>query len=179
MKNTGKVIIGLCLITAGVLWILNIVGVLPFTFSTKGWWALFVIVPCLCALFSEQKDKVGPCIGIGLGVLLLLAARDDSFECIEVPGAEHDLKNPAVIVDCNHSNSGKQFKEQIRISKEVLHSMRHSEDVKKITKGLMIESYIEEGCQKVEEHIYGKSITDPCLGWDDTEKLILEIADLL
>jgi 3-deoxy-7-phosphoheptulonate synthase len=93
--------------------------------------------------------------------------------------AEHDLKNPAVIVDCNHSNSGKQFKEQIRISKEVLHSMRHSEDVKKITKGLMIESYIEEGCQKVEEHIYGKSITDPCLGWDDTEKLILEIADLL
>ena len=57
--------------------------------------------------------------------------------------------------------------------------MRHSEDVKKITKGLMIESYIEEGCQKVEEHIYGKSITDPCLGWDDTEKLILEIADLL
>lgn len=76
MKNTGKVIIGLCLITAGVLWILNIVGVLPFEFSTKGWWALFVIVPCLCALLSDQKDKVGPCIGIGLGVLLLLAARD-------------------------------------------------------------------------------------------------------
>lgn len=76
MKNTGKVIIGLCLITAGVLWILNILGVLPFTFSTKGWWALFVIIPSLCALFSDQKDKVGPCIGIGVGVLLLLAARD-------------------------------------------------------------------------------------------------------
>jgi 3-deoxy-7-phosphoheptulonate synthase len=82
-------------------------------------------------------------------------------------------------VDCNHSNSAKQYIEQIRISKEVLHSMRHSEDIKKIVKGLMIESYIEPGAQKVGEHIYGKSITDACIGWEQTEKLIYDIADLL
>ena len=75
MKNAGKVIAGLVLITAGVVWILNIIGILTFDFSTEGWWALFVIVPCFCALFS-QKDKVGPCIGLGVGILLLLAARD-------------------------------------------------------------------------------------------------------
>jgi len=93
--------------------------------------------------------------------------------------AEHDLINPAVIVDCNHSNSSKQYIEQIRIAKEVLHSTRHSDDVKALVKGLMIESYIEPGNQKVGEHVYGKSITDPCLGWDQSEKLILDIADLL
>lgn len=91
---------------------------------------------------------------------------------------EHNLLNPAVIVDCNHSNSGKKYLEQIRIAKEVLHSMRHSKDIDKLVKGLMIESYLEDGCQKPGEGIYGKSITDPCLGWDKTEKLILEIAEL-
>ena len=89
-----------------------------------------------------------------------------------------ELANQAVIIDCNHSNSGKQYLEQIRISKEVLHSKRHSEDINKFVKGL-IESYIENGCQKVSEHVYGKSITDPCLGWNETEKLILDIANLL
>ena len=89
------------------------------------------------------------------------------------------LKNPGVIVDTNHSNSGKKWDEQIRIAKEVLHSMRHNSKVKKIVKGLMIESYIEDGCQKPNEGIYGKSITDPCLGWEKTEKLIYELADLL
>ena len=93
--------------------------------------------------------------------------------------AKTDLKNPAVIIDTNHSNSGKQFLEQIRISKEVLHSTRHSADVKKLVKGLMIESYIEDGAQKIDGGIYGKSITDPCLGWQKTEKLIFDIADLL
>lgn len=92
---------------------------------------------------------------------------------------ELELQNPAVIVDCNHSNSSKKYIEQIRISKEVLHSTRHSEDIKKFVKGLMIESYIEPGAQKVGEGIYGKSITDPCIGWDQTEKLIYDIADLL
>ncbi|MBQ3545259.1 MAG: 3-deoxy-7-phosphoheptulonate synthase [Lachnospiraceae bacterium] len=92
---------------------------------------------------------------------------------------ELELKNPAVIVDCNHSNSSKKYIEQIRISKEVLHSTRHSEDIKKFVKGLMIESYIEPGAQKVGEGIYGKSITDPCIGWDQTKKLIYDIADLL
>ncbi|MDD6294266.1 MAG: 3-deoxy-7-phosphoheptulonate synthase [Eubacteriales bacterium] len=93
--------------------------------------------------------------------------------------SELDLKNPAVIVDCNHSNSAKQYIEQIRISKEILHSMRQSSDINNFVKGLMIESYIEPGSQKVGEHIYGKSITDPCIGWDQTESLILDIADLL
>lgn len=86
-------------------------------------------------------------------------------------------KNPAAIVDANHSNSNKQYAEQVRIVKEVLHSRRHSDDIRKLVKGVMIESYIEEGCQKVGEGIYGKSITDPCLGWDASEKLIYEIAE--
>ena len=89
------------------------------------------------------------------------------------------LQNPAVIVDTNHANSGKKWMEQPRIAKEVLHSCRHSADVKKIVKGLMIESYIEDGAQKAEEGIYGKSITDPCLGWTKTEQLILDLADKL
>jgi 3-deoxy-7-phosphoheptulonate synthase len=92
---------------------------------------------------------------------------------------EKNLKNMAVIVDTNHSNSSKKYLEQIRISKEVLHSMRHSEDIKNFVKGLMIESYIEDGCQSVDGGVYGKSITDPCLGWEKTEKLILDIAELL
>lgn len=89
-----------------------------------------------------------------------------------------NLVNPGVIVDCNHSNSGKQYEAQIRIAKEVLHSTRHSKDIRKLVKGLMIESYIEDGCQKVGDGVYGKSITDPCLGWEKTEKLILDLAYL-
>ena len=92
---------------------------------------------------------------------------------------EEKFANPAVIVDTNHANSGKKYLEQIRISKEVLHSCKMSPDVKKLVKGLMIESYIEDGACKAEERIYGKSITDPCLGWEKTEKLLLEMADTL
>lgn len=88
------------------------------------------------------------------------------------------FQNPAVIIDCNHSNSGKQYEEQVRIAKEVLHSCRHNKNIDKLVKGLMIESYLEDGCQKVDGGIYGKSITDPCLGWEKTEKLILDIAEL-
>ena len=88
-----------------------------------------------------------------------------------------DVVNPATIIDTNHSNSGKKYKEQIRIAKEILHSRRHSEDLHKLVKGLMIESYIEEGAQSIGEGIYGKSITDPCLGWADTQKLIYDIAE--
>ena len=92
--------------------------------------------------------------------------------------AKKDLKNPAAIIDANHSNSNKQFKEQIRIVSEILHSRRYNDDVKKMVKGVMIESYIEEGNQKICDHMtYGKSITDPCLGWEDTEKLIYKIAE--
>ncbi len=89
------------------------------------------------------------------------------------------LSNPGVIVDTNHSNSGKKYLEQVRIAKEVLHSCRHDSEVKMLVKGFMIESYIEDGAQKVSENIYGKSITDPCLGWDKTERLIYDIAELL
>lgn len=92
--------------------------------------------------------------------------------------AERDLKNPAVIVDTNHANSGKKWAEQPRIAKEILHSCRHNSDIDNMVKGLMIESYIEDGCQKIGEGIYGKSITDPCLGWEKTEKLIYDLADI-
>ena len=93
--------------------------------------------------------------------------------------AAKDLKNKAVIVDTNHANSGKQYLEQIRIAKEVLHSCRHNPDIKKLVKGLMIESYLEDGCQKIGEGVYGKSITDPCLGWEKTEHLIYDLAEIL
>ena len=93
--------------------------------------------------------------------------------------AERGFKNPACIVDCSHANSGKQYLEQIRIAKEVLHSMRHSADIHGLVKGLMIESYIEDGNQKINEGVYGKSITDACLGWEKSERLVLELAEAL
>lgn len=96
-------------------------------------------------------------------------------ECYAAAG----LTNPAVIVDTNHANSGKQYLEQIRIAKEVLYSCRHNEDIRKLVKGLMIESYIEDGAQKIGEGVYGKSITDPCLGWEKTERLIYDLAEVL
>lgn len=93
--------------------------------------------------------------------------------------SDKSLNNMAVIVDTNHSNSNKQYLEQIRITKEILHSKRHSNDINKMVKGLMIESYIEDGAQNIGDGIYGKSITDACLGYPKTEKLILDIADSL
>ena len=89
------------------------------------------------------------------------------------------LLNPALIVDTNHSNSAKKYQEQPRICKEVLHSCRHSHHIKSMVKGFMIESYLENGSQKISEGIYGKSITDPCIGWAETERLVQDIADLL
>ena len=93
--------------------------------------------------------------------------------------AKLGLKNPAVIVDANHANSGKKYLEQIRITKDVINSCKVNPDVRKLVKGMMIESYIEDGAQKIDENTYGKSITDPCLGWEKTEKLIYEVADSL
>ena len=93
--------------------------------------------------------------------------------------AHKQLQNPAAIIDTNHANSGKQYLEQIRISKEILHNRRYNADIARLVKGLMIESYIEDGAQKIGEGCYGKSITDPCLGWEKTERLILDIADEL
>ena len=89
------------------------------------------------------------------------------------------LKNPAVIVDTNHANSGKQWQEQPRIAKEVLHSMRHSAEIRALVKGFMIESYLVDGSQKPDGGVYGQSITDPCIGWEKTEQLIYELADLI
>ena len=89
------------------------------------------------------------------------------------------LSNPSVIVDTNHNNSGKQYLEQIRIAKDIVHSRNQNDTIKNLVKGLMIESYIEDGAQSTGEHVFGKSITDPCLGWEKTEKLIFDIADKL
>lgn len=91
---------------------------------------------------------------------------------------ERRIENPAVIIDCNHANSNKQFLEQIRISKDVINSRQQSMDIRRFVKGLMIESYIEDGSQDLHAQCYGKSITDPCLGWIKTEKLIYEMAEL-
>ena len=103
---------------------------------------------------------------------------EDLIQLVEMY-EKRDLQNPAAIVDANHSNSNKKFHEQIRIVKEVLHSRKHDSAVEKLVKGVMIESYIEEGAQKICDHVYGKSITDPCLGWEDSEHLLYTIAELV
>ena len=90
-----------------------------------------------------------------------------------------NITNPSIIVDTNHNNSGKKCLEQVRIAKDIVHSRNQNGDIKRLVKGLMIESYLEDGACKAEEHIFGKSITDPCLGWEKTEKLILDLADKL
>ena len=90
---------------------------------------------------------------------------------------ESSFKYKGIIVDANHANSGKKFEQQPRIVSEILHSREYNSDIKRLVKGVMVESYIEEGTQKVGEHIYGKSITDPCLGWDATEKMLYEMAE--
>ena len=90
---------------------------------------------------------------------------------------KYELLNPAVIVDANHNNSGKQYLEQVRICKDVMHSRSLSNDIRDLVKGLMVESYIEDGAQKVGEGVYGKSITDPCLGWEKSRELVLRLAE--
>lgn len=93
--------------------------------------------------------------------------------------SESGLENPGVIVDTNHANSGKDPFQQMRIAKDVMHSSRHDSSIKKLLKGFMIESYIEDGAQKIGECVYGKSITDPCLGWEKSERLIYDLAELV
>ena len=103
----------------------------------------------------------------------------EDLELLKELYAKKGLQNPAVIVDCNHSNSGKQYLQQIRISKEIIHSAHADAELGKLIKGLMIESYIEDGNQPTDGGVYGKSITDPCLGWEKTEKLIYDLAEIL
>jgi 3-deoxy-7-phosphoheptulonate synthase len=93
--------------------------------------------------------------------------------------AKSALVNPSVIVDTNHNNSGKKYLEQIRIAKDIVHSRNQNADIKRLVRGLMIESYLEDGAQGVHEHVFGKSITDPCLGWEKTEQLIFDLAEKL
>lgn len=102
----------------------------------------------------------------------------EDLECLIQMYEKMDLAHPAAIIDSNHSNSNKQYAQQIRIVKEVMHNRQIAPDIKKMVKGVMIESYIEPGCQKVGEHVYGKSITDPCLGWPESEELIYHIAEM-
>ena len=142
----------------------------PQTFLYRGWEVATTGNPMTHAILRGSVDRFGRSIpNYHYEDLRLLK---DAYE-------ERNLEYPAVIVDCNHSNSGKKYMEQIRIAKDVIHSMTISPDLRPMVKGLMIESYIEDGSQKIGEGVYGRSITDPCLGWEKSEKLIREIADLL
>ncbi len=140
------------------------------TFLYRGWEAKSLGNPLAHAILRGYVDAYG--------VSHPNYHYEDLISLYDVYKAKN-LQNMAVIVDTNHANSGKKYLEQTRIAKEVLHSCRHSADVRSFVKGLMIESYIEDGCQKIGENIYGKSITDPCLGWEKTERLIYDIADVL
>ena len=140
------------------------------TFTYRGWEVHSSGNPCAHAILRGYVNKLGQTQpNYYYEDLMRLQEEYDKFQ----------LTNHAVIVDCNHSNSGKKYLEQVRIANDVLHSCRMQPSLKKLVKGLMIESYIEDGCQKVEDGVYGKSITDPCLGWEKTEKLILELAEQL
>ena len=140
------------------------------TFTYRGWEVHSSGNPCAHAILRGYVNKKGQ------------TQPNYSYEDLLRLQEEYDrfgLANHAVIVDCNHSNSGKKDLAQIRIAEDVLHSRRLQPSLRQLVKGLMIESYLEDGCQKVEEGVYGKSITDPCLGWEKTERLILDIADQL
>jgi 3-deoxy-7-phosphoheptulonate synthase len=140
------------------------------TFLYRGWEVVTTGNPMAHAILRGYVDKYGR------------SHPNYHYEDLINLKAEYEksgLQNPAVVVDCNHNNSGKNYLEQIRIAKDVLHSMRSCEDIHRLVKGLMIESYLEDGTQKIGEGIYGKSITDPCLGWEKSEKLIYELAEEL
>lgn len=139
------------------------------TFLYRGWDVTTTGNPLAHAILRGGVDKYGTCVPN--------YHYEDLMRLWELY-QKRDLQFPAAVVDANHSNSDKKFREQPRIVSEVLHSRRHSEDLRRLVKGVMIESYLEEGCQPIEgERVYGKSITDPCLGWEDTQRLILEMAE--
>lgn len=139
------------------------------TFIYNGWEAQTEGNPLAHAILRGYTDMSGK--------TLSNYHYEDLLNLIELY-AGSGLVNPGVIVDTNHANSGKHYLEQIRIAKDVMHSCHQNPEIKKLVKGLMIESYIEDGAQKIGECIYGKSITDPCLGWEKTETLIYELAEL-
>ena len=142
----------------------------PHSFIYRGWQAHSPGNPYAHAILRGYVDKHGRAVpNYHYENLLQLS---EAYE-------QRLLQNPAVIVDTNHANSGKQYLEQIRIAKEVMHSRHERPEIKRLVKGLMIESYLEDGAQDIGGGCYGKSITDPCLGWEKTERLILELAELL
>jgi len=140
------------------------------TFLYRGWEVHSDGNPYAHVIMRGFVDHTGKCVSN--------YHYEDLMELLEAY-SHTNLKNPACIVDVNHANSGKQYLEQIRISKDVLYSCNHNTDIRKMVKGLMIESYLEDGSQKIGENIFGKSITDPCLGWEKSEQLIYKIAETL
>ena len=140
------------------------------TFIYRGWEVTSAGNPYAHAILRGYIDFAGKCVSNYHYEDLL-----NLYELYQKSG----LQNPAAIVDTNHANSGKRYEEQIRIAEDVVYSRNHNADIRSMVKGLMIESYLVDGAQKIGEHIFGQSITDPCLGWEKTEKLILKIADTL
>ena len=140
------------------------------TFLYRGWEVLTAGNPCAHAILRGYLDYAGRSISNYHYEDLLRV--NDLY-------AKSGLANPSVIVDTNHNNSGKKYLEQVRIAKDIVYSRNQNADIKGLVKGLMIESYLEDGAQGVQEHVFGKSITDPCLGWEKTEQLIFDLADKL
>ena len=139
------------------------------TFLYRGWDVTTSGNPYAHAILRGGVDKYGTCVpNYHYEELARLC---ELYE-------KRDLRNPAAVIDANHSNSKKKYKEQLRIVSEVLHSRSHNPDLKRLIKGVMVESYLEEGNQPIDcDRVYGKSITDPCLGWEDTERLLFSIAE--
>ena len=142
----------------------------PHAFIYRGWAVETKGNPLAHAILRGYVDKYGKSYSN--------YHYEDLANLVELYG-KASLANPAAIVDTNHANSGKKYGEQPRICKEVLHACRHNADIKRLVKGFMIESYLVDGCQKIGEGVFGQSITDPCLGWEKTERLVLDIADLI
>ena len=140
------------------------------TFIYRGWEVTSDGNPCTHAILRGYLDYSGRSVSNYHYEDLLRV--NELYE-------KSNLSNPSVIVDTNHNNSGKRYLEQIRIAKDIVHSRNQNADIKRLVKGLMIESYLEDGAQSAGEHVFGKSITDPCLGWEKTEQLILDIAEKL
>ena len=140
------------------------------TFIYRGWEVESSGNPYAHAILRGYQDATGK--SVSNYHYENLCALLDAYE-------KSGLANPAVIVDANHANSGKRYLEQIRITRDILYSRRQNEDIKKLVKGIMIESYLVDGAQKTDGTVYGQSITDPCLGWEKTEALIYEISDTL
>ena len=140
------------------------------TFLYRGWEVTSEGNPCAHAILRGYVDYAGRSVS-NYHYEDLLRVKE-LYE-------KSNLVNPSVIVDTNHNNSGKKYLEQIRIAKDVVYSRNQNPDIKGLVKGLMVESYLEDGAQGAGEHIFGKSITDPCLGWEKTERLIFDLAEKL